>query len=199
MRNTTSFDEDFEDEQNKYSSSFYLSVGWWKWNLFERRWRRHTFKTQLELKRINFALGISSSSFSNNNNNNCSFARARVCTYKERERELWVPSTKSLLLTCERWGLEYYDYYYYEYKRTRFESMNNTLYYCFYSTPSRNTRKSNLSYRLFCARPCTTGSRTGPRSSRWLSLLCLLFARFEFLLLMCFNAYNRFSEKEREE
>ena len=73
--------------------------------------------------------------------------------------------------------------------------MNNTLYTTVLTTsPSRNTRKSNLSYRLFCARPYTTGSRTGPRSSRWLSLLCLLFARFAFLLMW----RSVFKERERE-
>jgi hypothetical protein len=100
-----------------------------------------------------------------------------------------------------RFYFQYYSStkYYEEDKRTRFIKSMNTTTLCttvLTTTPSRNTRKSNLSYRLFCARPYTTGSRTGPRSSRWLSLLCLPFARFAFLY---FNAYNRFSEKEREE
>ncbi len=101
-----------------------------------------------------------------------------------------------------RFYFQYYSStkYYEEDKRTRFiKSMNTTLYTTVLTTtPSRNTRKSNLSYRLFCARPYTTGSRTGPRSARGLSLLCLPFARFAFLLLMCFNALLFGFQRKRE-
>jgi len=65
---------------------------------------------------------------------------------------------------------------------THTHKQNETM-HLLHSTPKcrRNTRKLTLSYRLFCATPNRTGSRTGPTSSRRLSCLCLLFVRFGYL------------------